>query len=31
MSKTNSHEADAVRIDRLLPATPEEVFDAWTA
>jgi uncharacterized protein YndB with AHSA1/START domain len=23
-------EADAVRIDRRLPATPEEVFDAWT-
>jgi uncharacterized protein YndB with AHSA1/START domain len=25
-----NHEADAVRIDRRLPATPEEVFDAWT-
>ena len=25
-----NHEEDAVRIDRRLPATPEEVFDAWT-
>ena len=25
-----NHEEDAVRIDRKLPATPEEVFDAWT-
>ena len=23
-------EKDAVRVDRRLPATPEEVFDAWT-
>jgi uncharacterized protein YndB with AHSA1/START domain len=30
MKASDSHEKDAVRIDRLLPATPEEVFDAWT-
>ena len=30
MNAQNSHEADAVQIDRRLPATPEEVFDAWT-
>ena len=27
---SDSHEKDAVRLDRRLPATPEEVFDAWT-
>jgi uncharacterized protein YndB with AHSA1/START domain len=30
MSGYDSHEKDAVRVDRRLPATPEEVFDAWT-
>jgi uncharacterized protein YndB with AHSA1/START domain len=25
-----SPEADAIRLERLLPASPEEVFDAWT-
>lgn len=30
MNKSPAHEPDAVKVDRRLPATPEEVFDAWT-
>lgn len=30
MVAQNPHDNDALRIERRLPATPEEVFDAWT-